>query len=113
MNFERTQIVIYNAQNCDAQVEVRVDGDAVWLNRQQLSLLFGRDVKTIGKHVNNALREELAGIPTVANFATVQTEGARKVERQIEYYNLDTLRSKTTLLPTVTSASPPRSLFIF
>ena len=65
----------------------------MWLNRQQLSELFNRDVKTIGKHVNNALKEELAGMATVANFATVQKEGDRTVTRQVEYYNLDMVLS--------------------
>ena len=54
--------------------------------------LFGRDVKTIGKHINNALKEELDN-STVANFATVQNEGGRDVERNIEYYNLDMIIS--------------------
>ncbi len=54
--------------------------------------LFGRDVKTIGKHINNALKEEL-DTSTVANFATVQNEGGRDVERNIEYYNLDMIIS--------------------
>ncbi len=52
----------------------------------------GRDVKTIGKHINNALKEELDN-STVANFATVQNEGGRDVERNIEYYNLDMIIS--------------------
>ena len=52
------------------------------------------DVKTIGKHINNALKEELNdGNPTVAKFATVQKEGTRKVNREIEYYNLDMIIS--------------------
>ena len=67
---------------------------------------MGRDVKTIGKHINNALREELAtetetnvsdvnnqNNPTVAKFATVQIEGGREVTRQVEYYNLDVILS--------------------
>jgi len=54
-----------------------------------MTVLFERDIKTIGKHINNALNEELSGLPTVAKFATVQMEGNRKVEREIEYYNLD------------------------
>ena len=54
------------------RLEVRVEDETVWLNRQQLASLFGRDVKTIGKHINNALKEELSDIPTVANFAIVQ-----------------------------------------
>ncbi len=52
-----------------------------------------RDIKTIGKHVNNAIEEELEDIPTVAKFATVQNEGERLVERDVEYYNLDVIIS--------------------
>ena len=51
------------------------------INRNQMSVLFGRDVKTIGKHINNALREELQGLATVAKFAIVQNEGGRQVAR--------------------------------
>ena len=58
-----------------------------------MATLFNRDVKTIGKHINNALAEELADVPTVAKFATVQKEGNREVERQVEYYNLDVIIS--------------------
>ena len=67
----------------------RLQDETVWLNRQQLATLFGRDVKTIGKHINNALAEELKDIPTIAYFATVQIEGSRYVTRDIEYYSLD------------------------
>ena len=67
--------------------------ETVWLNRQQLSKLFDRDIKTIGKHINNALNEELKGIPTVAKFATVQKEGEREITRNLEYYNLDMILS--------------------
>ena len=66
--------------------------ESVWLNREQLSILFDRDVKTIGKHINSALKEELDS-STVAKFATVQNEGGRKVIRDIEYYNLDMIIS--------------------
>lgn len=59
----------------------------------QLAELFGRDIKTIGKHINNALNEELSNIPTVAKFATVGIEGYRTVTRQVEYYNLDMILS--------------------
>lgn len=70
-----------------------MDEETVWLNRHQLSVLFGRDVKTIGKHISNALAEELAGLSTVANFAIVQNEGGRMVRRTVEYYNLDMVLS--------------------
>jgi hypothetical protein len=75
------------------KLEVRLENETVWLNRQQMAILFGRDIKTIGKHINNALNEELFGFSTVANFATVQMEGGRMVERNIEYYNLDVILS--------------------
>ena len=58
-----------------------------------MAILFGRDVKTIGKHIANALKEELKDIPTVANFATVQNEGGRDVRRNVEHYNLDVIIS--------------------
>ena len=58
-----------------------------------MSQLFDRDIKTIGKHINNALIEELVGLPTVAKFATVQMEGNRMVEREIEHYSLDMVLS--------------------
>lgn len=68
---------------------VAVEQETVWLNRNQMAELFDRDVKTIGKHIHNALKEE----STVAKFAIVQIKGEREVERQIEYYNLDVIIS--------------------
>ena len=63
------EIVIYQSEDGKTQLDVKLEGETVWLNRQQLAELFGRDVKTIGKHINNALKEELDdGIPTVAKF---------------------------------------------
>lgn len=88
------EIVLYQANELPERLEVRLDNDTVWLNRQQMALLFGRDVKTIGKHINNVFSEgELEKEATVANFATVQLEGGRRIERQIEHYNLDVIIS--------------------
>ena len=87
-SIEHGEIVVYQPDEV-TRLEVRLEYETVWLNRSQLALLFGRDVKTIGKHVNNALKEELKSFPTIAKFATVQKEGGRLVEREIEYYNLD------------------------
>jgi hypothetical protein len=90
----RDEIIIYQADETSTSIEVRIEEETVWLNRQQTSTLFERDVKTIGKHINNVFEEgELDKSSTVANFATVQNEGGRKVERQIEYYNLDVIIS--------------------
>ena len=88
------KIVIYQSKDGHTQLDVKLEGETVWLNRQQLAELFDRDVKTIGKHINNALKEELNdGIATVAKFATVQKEGSRQVTRNVEYYNLDVIIS--------------------
>ncbi|MCR4695902.1 MAG: virulence RhuM family protein [Lachnospiraceae bacterium] len=86
------EIVLFETEDKEITLNVKVNQDTVWLNRNQIADLFGRDVKTIGKHINNALKEELDN-STVANFATVQNEGGRDVERNIEYYNLDMIIS--------------------
>lgn len=79
------EIILYQPDET-VRLEVRLEDDTVWLNRQQLAELFGRDVKTIGKHVNNALREELKNLPVIAKFATTARDGKTY---QVEYYNLD------------------------
>ena len=89
---KKNEIVLFETEDNKVKLEVPVNGETVWLSRQQMSKLFDRDVKTIGKHINNALQEELDD-STVANFATVQTEGDRKVARDIQYYNLDVIIS--------------------
>lgn len=89
---EQGEIILYQPDET-TRLEVRMENETVWLNRQQLSELFGRDIKTIGKHINNALKEELKDMATVAKFATVQKEGDRYVTRQVEYYNLDLILS--------------------
>lgn len=87
------RIELYEASDGSSVLEVQTDGDTVWLTRQQMAQLFGRDVKTIGKHIANARKEELEDIPTVPKFATVQFEGARSVTRQVEHYNLEVVLS--------------------
>ena len=90
--YSKGEIVMYQPDET-VKLEVRLDNETVWLNRQQIATLFNRDIKTIGKHITNALQEELSGILTVAKFATVQNEGGRTVRRDIEYYNLDMILS--------------------
>ncbi len=71
----KNEIILYQSEKLTAKVEVRVEDETVWLNRHQISTLFDRDVKTIGKHINNVFyEEELNKISTVAKFATVQNE---------------------------------------
>ena len=83
----KNEIVLFENQN--VKLEVNMKDETVWLNREQLSILFDRDVKTIGKHINNALKEELDS-STVANFATTAKDGKTY---QVEYYNLDMIIS--------------------
>ncbi len=86
----KNEIVLYQTNDFSTKLEVRVEDETVWLNRQKIATLFNRDVKTIGKHINNVLKEELNGIPVVAKFATTAADG--KVY-QVEYYNLDMIIS--------------------
>ena len=91
---KKNEIVIFETEDKRISMPVMVEKESVWLNRNQMAELFGRDVKTIGKHINNALNEELnRDSATVANFATVQIEGEREVIREIEHYNLDVIIS--------------------
>ena len=83
------EIVVYQPDEI-TRLEVRLQDETVWLNRQQLASLFGRDVKTIGKHINNALNEELSGLAVVANFATTAADGKTYI---VEYYNLEMILS--------------------
>lgn len=84
------EIIIYQADEGTTRLEVKIEEETVWLNRQQISVLFERDIKTIGKHIANILNEELKEIPVVAKFATTATDG--KIY-QVEYYNLDVIIS--------------------
>jgi hypothetical protein len=89
MNTSQNEIILYQSDNF-VKIEVLLDNETVWLNRFQMSMLFDRDIKTIGKHINNALKEELVGLSVVAKFATTATDG--KIY-QMEYYNLDVILS--------------------
>ena len=89
-----TDIIIYTTEDGLTKVETTFDNDTVWLSLEQMSELFQRDKSTISRHIRNVFDEgELDRNSTVANFATVQTEGSRSVERSIEYYNLDVIIS--------------------
>ena len=80
----KNEIILFETADKSITIQVNVGQETVWLNRNQMAELFDRDVKTIGKHVKAALQEELDE-STVANFATVQKEGNRTIERNIEY----------------------------
>ncbi len=86
----KDEIVIYQDDQLSARLEVRIEEESVWLNRKQISMLFDRDVKTIGKHIANVLSEELKGFSVVAKFATTASDGKVYL---VEYYNLDMIIS--------------------
>ena len=86
-------IQLYQSSDGSVAIDVRTDADTVWVTQQQMAALFGRDPTTIGRHVRNALREELADLATTADFAVVRKEGGRLVERKVEHYNLDMVLS--------------------
>ena len=91
-----SSIVLFTTEDGNTQLEVKLDKDTVWLNREQIAQLYGRDYKTIAKHINNALREELEGEPVVAKFATPKKYGRKEGYNQmqnIDYYNLDMIIS--------------------
>lgn len=83
----KNEIILFENQN--VKLEVNMKDETVWLNREQLAILFDRDIKTIGKHINNALNEELDN-SVVAKFATTAKDGKTY---QVEYYNLDMIIS--------------------
>lgn len=83
------EIILYQP-DATLSLDVRVENETVWLNRNQIALLFDRDVKTIGKHINNALKEELEDLSVVAKFATTAADGKTY---QVEYYNIEMITS--------------------
>ncbi|MEK7756431.1 MAG: virulence RhuM family protein [Planctomycetota bacterium] len=90
----KSQLLFYRAPDGRTRLEVRMDGETVWLSLNQMAELFKRDKSVISRHIKNVFEEgELKPEATVAKFATVQTEGAKQVARDIEFYNLDVIIS--------------------
>lgn len=90
------KIVIYQTIDGETSIDVRLEGETVWLSANQMALLFGRDEKTIRKHINNAIKEELSDSVVVAKFATATQHGAIKGKSQVHdvsYFNLDVIIS--------------------
>lgn len=84
------EIIIYQTADGSTSLDVKLEQDTIWINRQQMAELFDRDIKTIGKHINNALKEELRDASVVAKFATTAADG--KVY-QTEHYNIEMITS--------------------
>jgi prophage maintenance system killer protein len=90
----RGEIVIYQTLEGGGRLEVRLEQETLWLSLNQIAAVFERDKSVISRHLRNVFREgELDRGSTVAFFATVQDEGGRRVERQVEYFNLDAILS--------------------
>lgn len=93
---EKNEIVLFETEDQEIKLDVKLGNETVWLNRNQIAELFGRDVKTIGKHINNALKEELSDQVVVAKFATTTKHGAIEGKTQThmtDFYNLDVIIS--------------------
>ncbi|MFA6294395.1 MAG: RhuM family protein, partial [Victivallales bacterium] len=89
-----SEIILYKSPGGKTKLEVNLKGETLWLSLNQIAFLFGRDKSVISKHLSNIYNtKELERNPTVAFFATVQNEGGRIVERQVEYFNLDAIIS--------------------
>lgn len=88
------EMIVYQSADGQTHIDVRFENETVWLSIDRMAELFDRDKSTISRHIKNVFSEgELVQDATVAKFATVQTEGSRKVERLIKYYNLDVIIS--------------------
>jgi hypothetical protein len=88
------EVAVFEAHDGELTVDVRLEGDTVWLTQKQMSELFGKSVKTINEHVQNVFYEkELDKRATIRNFRIVRQEGARQVTRDVEHYNLDVIIS--------------------
>ena len=91
---DKGQFLLYQTPDGDSHIEVKLQNDTVWLSLDQMAELFQRNKSTISRHIKNVLEDgELQEEATIANFATVQNEGTRKVERVIAFYNLDMIIS--------------------
>lgn len=94
-NHENTSdIIIYQTEDGQASIEVRLENETVWLSQQQMGELFQQTKQNISLHINNIFKEnELEKLSTVKESLTVQQEGHRNVKRKIEYYSLDVIIS--------------------
>jgi hypothetical protein len=85
-----SDIVIYRTSDGQVQLDVHIEKETVWLNSSQMATLFGRDEKTIRKHINNAIKEELSDVVVVAKFATTTQHGAMEGKSQVPYLCIPT-----------------------
>ena len=90
----KNELMLYQSDTLNESIEVKIEDDTVWLSQHQMSSLFKQTKQDISLHINNCLKEnELDKKATVKDYLTVQNEGGRKVNRRIEFYNLDVIIS--------------------
>ena len=88
------EIILYQSTDGGARIECRFVDESIWLTQKLIAELFGKDVRTINEHLVNIQAEgELTPEATIRKFRIVQQEGERKVNREIEHYNLDMIIS--------------------
>ncbi len=89
-----SEIVIYQSAEESSEIQVRLEGDTIWLSQKQMADLFEKDSDTIGLHLKNIFHSgELEEKSTTGEYSVVQKEGKRKVKRNIRHYNLDAIIS--------------------
>jgi hypothetical protein len=90
----KNELMLYRSDTLNESIEVKIEDETVWLSQQQMSRLFKQTKQNISLHINNCFKEnELDKNATVKDYLTVQNEGGRKVNRRIEFYNLDVIIS--------------------
>ena len=104
-----SEILIYQNPDGNIKIDVRLEEETVWLTQSQLCELFQKSKATISEHIKNVFEEgELDPIATVRKFRTVQMEGSRNVERELEYYNLDVIISVGYRVKSIQGTPEPR-----
>jgi len=91
---DKGEILLYQTESGKIKLDVNIQDETVWLTQEQMALLFGKGRSTVTEHIINVFEEnELEQNRTCRKFRQVRQEGARKVEREIEHYNLDVIIS--------------------
>jgi hypothetical protein len=90
---EQNNIIIYQTENGDIEIDIKIENETVWMTQKNMSLLFGVEVPSINKHIKNILDDEEIDLSTISKMEIVQKEGIRNIKREVEFYNLDMIIS--------------------
>ena len=108
------KIIIYQSEDGKTQLDVKLEGETVWLTQAQMVELFQTSKQNVSLHINNIYKEgELEKEATVKDYLTVQSEGARTIHRRVNYYNLDMIISVGYPLLFNSSTTNPSLLYTF